>query len=211
VRVRRVAGLEAKVRWSASPPRLRVEEATLDLAITCPDEHDTFELLARPVRARITTAQRLLDALATRARVRRRRWLVEILTDIRDGSCSVLEQGYLTRVERAHGLPRGRRQRGERGSTGRRAFRDVAYPDQHTVVELDGRVHDEPEQRDDDLERDLDLAAEQRVTLRLGWNQVFARGCATAVRVAAVLQAGGWRGSATRRGPGCAVADASAA
>ena len=93
VRVRRVADLAAKVRWSASPPRMRVEEATLDFALSRGDDHAVFEALAGPVRARCTTAQRLLDAVAGRQRISRRRWLVDVLTDIRDGSCSVLEHG----------------------------------------------------------------------------------------------------------------------
>jgi hypothetical protein len=205
VSVRRAARLRDRVRWSASPPRLRVEEATLDLATSCADEHDAFEHLARPVRARATTAQRLLDALATRPRARRRRWLVDVLTDLRDGSCSVLEHAYLTRVEPPHGLPQGRRQQAETRLTGRSTYRDVDYPAYGTVVELDGRVHDDPEQRDDDLDRDLGLAAGHRVTLRLGWGQVVARGCRTALGVAAVLEARGWPGPPTPCGPECAV------
>jgi hypothetical protein len=54
-----------------------------------------------------------LDALAERQRVPRRAWLEAVLRDIADGSCSVLERGYLQHVERAHGrLPRADRQVG---------------------------------------------------------------------------------------------------
>ena len=42
------------------------------------------------------------------------------------GPVSVLEHGYLTRVERPHGLPRGRRQRPAVSTRGR-VFRDVDY------------------------------------------------------------------------------------
>ena len=211
VRVRRVAGLSAKVRWSASPPRLRVEEATLDLAMACGDDHDSFEILARPVRGRCTTAQRLLNSLAARSRAHRRDWLVAVLTDIRDGSCSVLEHGYLRLVEQSHGLPHSGKQHHEIRADGRGAYRDVDYEDYDTVIELDGRVHDEPDQRDDDLDRDLELAVEQRLPLRLGWGQVFKRGCRTAARVARVLQARGWQGDPVPCGPECEIGNASAA
>lgn len=211
VRIRRVAGLADKVRWAACPPRLRVEEATLDLAMTCADDHEAFETLARSVRGRSTTAQRLLDVLESRPRAHRRAWLLDVLTDIRDGTCSVLEHRYLRLVERAHGLPQGVRQQPGRRSDDRAAYRDVAYDDQATVVELDGRVHDEPDQRDDDLERDLDVAVEQRLTLRLGWRQVFRRSCHTAARVAAVLQARGWQGEPLPCGPDCVIGRSSAA
>jgi hypothetical protein len=211
VRVRRVSGLADKVRWTANPPRLKVDEATLDLAMASIDDDAAFETLARAVRGRTTTAQRLLDSLAKRTRAGRRLWLTEVLIDIRDGTCSVLEHGYLRLVERAHGLPPSRKQRPVARSNGRGAYRDVDYVHFATVVELDGRVHDEPEQRDDDMDRDLDVAVEQRTTLRLGWGQVFKRPCTTAARVAKVLQARGWQGEPTPCGPGCAIRTAFAA
>lgn len=136
----------------------------------------------------------------------RRRWLTAVLADLRDGSCSVLEQGYLTLVGRAHCLPRGLRQHRERPGGTRSVYREVHYEGLDTDVELDGRAfHDSPAQRDDDLDRDLDLAAEQRVVLRLGWAQVFRRTCHTAVRVARVLQARGWQDQPVPCGPDCPV------
>lgn len=212
VRVRRVVDLASKVRWSASPPRLRTEEATLDFALSRSDDHAAFEALASSVRARCTTAQRLLDAVAARHRIGRRTWLDAVLLDIRDGSCSVLEHGYLTRVERAHGLPGSRRQHHETSAEGRGLYRDVHYDDLGVEVELDGRAfHDDPEQKDDDLDRDLDLVVQQRVSVRLGWGQVFGRTCRTASRVARILQARGWDGSPTRCGPSCDLDDSQAA
>ena len=106
----------------------------------------------------------------------------------------MLEHGYLTRVERPHGLPAGDRQQAGGG-----AYRDVAYPEHGTYVELDGRLfHDNGRARDADLDRDLDAAADGHETLRLGWGQVFDRPCATALRVAAVLRARGWTGTLRR-------------
>ncbi len=183
IRVRRVAALAERVRWSSSPPRLRVEDATLHAALDTHDLHARYEVLAASVRSRSTTAQRLIDVVNARARLPQRRWLLAALIDLRDGSCSVLEREYLTKVEQAHGLPRSRRQPPDRDGEGRRVYRDVVYEAFGTVIELDGRVHEDPEQRDHDLERDLDLAVEERAAIRLGWGQAVRRSCRTAARV----------------------------
>jgi hypothetical protein len=152
--------------------------------------------LAAVVSSRRTTAQRLRHALSGRTRIAGRQFLDGVLDDIEHGTCSVLEHGYLTRVERPHGLPAGSRQ--VRESNRRIVYRDVTYDDQSTFLELDGRlVHDDPEGRDSDLERDLDAAVDGRSTIRLGWGQVYGRPCMTAVKVGAVLRARGWPGATT--------------
>ncbi|MET1059435.1 MAG: hypothetical protein ABWX84_07545 [Nocardioides sp.] len=79
-----------------------------------------------------------------------------VLRDVAEGTCSVLEHGYLHLVERAHGLPSAQRQLHATGSVGV-VYRDADYG--LLVVELDGRLfHDSTEQRDRDFERDLDCA-----------------------------------------------------
>ncbi len=45
--------------------------------------------------------------LDSRRRLRRRRWLRAVLLDIADGTCSVLEHGYLVRVERPQWITQG--------------------------------------------------------------------------------------------------------
>ncbi len=140
----------------------------------------------------------------------RRDWLNAILKDVAEGTCSVLEHGYLTRVERAHGLPRGRRQ--ERGTDehGRARYRDIAYtvgrPRRTQYVELDGRLgHESTHDRDRDLERDLDAALDHADTVRLGYGQVFERACSTAGKVGMLLRHRGWEGVPTAC-PDCAAA-----
>jgi hypothetical protein len=82
-------------------------------------------------------------------------------------------------------------------------YRDVLY-DCGLVVELDGRLfHDTTEQRDRDLERDLDAAVTHLLTVRLGWGQVFDRPCRTATRLGLLLGRRGWAGGAQRCGPTC--------
>lgn len=197
VRLHRLADLDAKVLWQLGPPRVRVEEAALDVASTARDDFAAVAVLADAVQSRRTTAARMDLALARRSRIPRRGFLEDVLADVADGTCSVLEHGYLARVERPHGLPTARRQLREspRGTV----YRDVTYDAFGRIVELDGRlVHDRLEDRDRDLDRDLDAAVEGRVTVRLGWGQVFRRPCRTALRVGRWLQAGGWEGAPLR-------------
>ena len=144
-------------------------------------------------------------ALDSRSRIRRRALLASVLDDIATGTCSALEQGYLDRVERAHGLPTARRQ--VRDSAKGVVYRDVDYEEFGLLVELDGRVHhSSARDRDKDLDRDLDAALEERATVRLGWGQVFERSCATADKIGALLVKRGWDGSPTTC-PDCRIED----
>lgn len=203
VRLHRLAHLEERVHWNLGPPRVRIEEAVLDVAASSDDELSLIATLADAVQARRTTAPRLLDALAARPRVAQRSLLLRVLRDVSEGACSALEHGYLTRVERAHGLPRAERQLPI--STPRTIFRDVDYAAYGLIVELDGRLfHDDARSRDRDLGRDLDAALSGRSTVRLGWGQVYGRPCETAEKVGRLLQAGGWSGAATPC-PDCSV------
>lgn len=195
-RIHRLAGFEDKVMWNSSPPRVRVEEALIDVAAGTARAFDAIAVLADAVRARRTVPGRIRDTLDARARVPRREFLRGVLTDLHLGTCSVLEHGYLTLVEQPHGLPMARRQL--RDSRAGSIYRDVVYVDFDHVVELDGRLwHDSPTQRDVDLDRDLDAAVERLGTVRLGWGQVYGRPCVTAVRIGRLLTAKGWLGRPT--------------
>lgn len=192
-RVHHLADLSRKVQWNRTPPRLRVEEAALDLAAEARSELDAIAVLSGVVSSKLTTAGRLLEALAQRSRIARRAFLTNVLHDVEAGTCSVLEHGYLTRVERAHGLPRGLRQAPAVSSGPIR--RDVLYAEFGQVVELDGQVfHTGTRNRDRDLDRDLDAAVDRLSGIRLGWGQVFDRPCRTAQRVAVLLRRRGWEG-----------------
>ena len=193
------------MRWNLGPPRLVLEEAVLDVCASAPARTEALAVAADLCQQHRTTAARLLDALGRRRRLRHGAWLRSTLGDVAEGAFSVLEQGYLSRVERAHGLPRGERQAVARASGGV-VFRDVEYPQFALVVELDGRVgHELVRDRWRDMERDLVAAAGDSLTLRLSWRHVDQHACATAVRVAGVLQRRGWPGAARPCGPGCAV------
>jgi hypothetical protein len=207
VRVHRVRDLEDHVRWNLSPPRVRIELATIIRAEKAATDADAIAVMTAAVGSRLTTAGRLRTALAKRRRVRRRSLLTALLDDLAAGTHSLLEHGFLTRVVRPHGLPEpSRRQSVRRGGTGTE-YRDVEYADQGRHVELDGRAgHDNPHGRDRDADRDLDDEADGLTTVRLRWRQVFGTPCRTAERMARILRRGGWTGRAQPCGPSCLVA-----
>jgi hypothetical protein len=202
VKVTRMPHIEARTLWHLGPPRIRYEEATLDVAARATNDFAALAELARAVQGRRTTAGRLSAALRERDRIARRRWMTGVLEDVAAGTCSVLEHGYLHRVERAHGLARARRQVRDRIGSGV-IYRDVEY---HVglVVELDGRLfHDTTTQRDADLDRDLVTAATGKDSVRLSYGQIFDRPCWTATQVAVLLRNRGWEGRPRRCSPSC--------
>ena len=202
VKLHRVDQFDDRVQWNLSPPRFRYDEAALDVAIVADSEFAAITALARACQTRHTHASRLLASLATRERVPRRYWLASVLRDVESGTHSVLERGYLDRVERAHGLPRPERQATAAGPSNV-IYRDVEYAER-LVVELDGRLfHDTATARDQDMDRDLDAAVDGRQTVRLSWGQVFDRPCRTADRIGRLLQQRGWTGALHPCGSRC--------
>ena len=209
VELHHLVRLETRALWNLSPPRLRYDDAALDVASDARSDLDAIAALAKACQSRRTTARRLLENLADRPRVARRAWLESTLRDVADGTCSALEHGFLRLVERPHGLPVADRQARATASTGV-VYRDAAYG--RHVVELDGRLfHDSSTQRDADFERDLDHAVDGGSTVRLSWGQVFDRPCSTAAKLVRVLTAAGVAVSAHGCGPGCPVDQAVAA
>ena len=203
--VHRCRGLEDRVQWNLSPPRVRFEEAAIDVAARAGSDFDAIATLSKAIQTRRTTAVRMKAALDDRRKLARRPWLGAVLQDIAAGTCSVLEHGYLTKVERPHGLGAARRQTLALVGTGS-TYRDVEY-DTGLIVELDGRLfHDNTEQRDRDLDRDLVAATTGQQTVRLGWGQVFDRPCVTAERLGRVLGV-----EPTRCGEDCGISGAAGA
>jgi hypothetical protein len=200
-RLHPTAHLEERVDWRASPPRIRTDHAIVDLMsrrIKCSDVAGAYAALAQACFS-ATTPDRVERALGRRARVAGRPLISGMLSDLRTGACSVLERGYLHRVERPHGLPRARRQRPSLAS-GERTDQDVRYEEYGVIVELDGRaIHDRPESWDADAARDLaELATAAAVTARVTYGLVFGRQCATAGWIGQILQRQGWRGEPVR-------------
>lgn len=196
--VHRTPDFQRRAELDRSPPTIRLEHALIDVVggeLHDKDVAAAFAILARLCASRRTTPQRILRVLATRQRVCDRRTFEAMLADLRDGACSVLERGYLHRVERAHGLPRGERQ-ARSAATGRLTYQDVHYRGQGIVVELDGRAfHDAPRDRDRDALRDLaELSRSDLITTRVTYGLVFGDACRTAVLIGGLLRRRGWTG-----------------
>lgn len=194
VRIQRVRGLEDRVQWNLSPPRVRVEVAAIEVAHRAPDDLAAISALASVVGARRTVAARLRFEVERRKRLRRRRLLTELLDDLEHGTHSVLEHGYLVRVLRPHALPEPTLRQARVDGEGGPQYRDAVHDDLDLVVELDGQLHDGSEARDDDADRDLDDLARGKVAPRLRYRQVFTTPCRTAARLAVLFRDRGWGG-----------------
>ncbi|HXW43317.1 MAG TPA: type IV toxin-antitoxin system AbiEi family antitoxin domain-containing protein [Streptosporangiaceae bacterium] len=191
------------------PPQTRVEETVLDLAGAARTLDGAVGWVTRGLGRRLTTAGKLRDALGSRARMRWRAELTELLSPEFAGVLSPLEYRYHRDVERPHGLPAGTRQaRFLAGS--RTGYRDRSYDAYLTVVELDGNLAHTADERWRDIRRDNAAAAGGLITLRYGWLDVTKHPCQVAAEVAAALAARGFAG-ATSCGPGCPVSHASSA
>jgi very-short-patch-repair endonuclease len=190
------------------PWRTTVEETILDVcASTSVDE--TFALLGRAFQRRLTTEAALRGHLSLRARHPRRQLLELVLGDVADGAESAMEIRFVRDVERAHGLPHGRRQLSVHPDG--RQIHDVGYVEQRVLVELDGRLgHEGPAARIQDGLRDRRGATSGWLTMRAFWRDVAGFPCDLAVETGAVLNSRGWRDRAhpCRRRP-CAVAKGS--
>lgn len=203
--VHRVSRLESIVGWTGTPPRMQPAHAALRVGSRAASENDVVSRLADAVNWRLVSAARLLEALEDLPSLPRRAFLREVLIDLKDGACSVLEREYLRRVEQAHGLPSGARQVPRR-TPGGMEFRDVEYAGFGMVVELVGRAfHSSKQAWDADLERDLDDLVDTKHAARLGWKQVFGSPCGTAGKLARLFQQRGWDGRAVPCGPGCTI------
>lgn len=200
VTVRRSSATLARVQWQLGPPRVRYEDAVVEVAARQQTMVDLVAVVANAVGSRRTTTARLRASLERRTRTAQRDLVAAVVDDVATGACSALEHGYLHRVERAHGLPRAARQ--TRGASRTSVtYRDADYGG--LVVELDGRAwHDSVAQRDRDADRDLVAVATGSATVRLTWGQVFDRSCWTAGQIARLL------GARPRRcAPRCTVLD----
>ncbi len=204
VLLHRSRGAASTTHPTALPPRTRVEDTALDLTQTAASFDDAFGWLCRAVGRRLTTPDRLRAALAARSRVRWRADLSEALGDVSNGVHSPLELRYVTKVERAHGLPPARRQACVLAG-GRRRYLDNLYEDARLAVELDGQAAHPPEQRWADSRRDNEIAGLGILTLHYTWHDVDAASCVTAGQVAALLVMRGTDVTLRSCGPACSV------
>ena len=185
------------------PPRLRLEIAVLETASDQRGAGRAIGVIADACQQRLTTPDRLEQAMALKPRLRWRTELAAVVADVSAGAYSFLEAEYMRRVERPHGLPTGTRQRSVR--TGRRRwYRDVEYVGFGVISELDGRLgHEALLDRASDMVRDNAASHSGAATYRFGYVQVTERSCETAGIVADALRRRGWRESVRRCGAEC--------
>lgn len=170
---------------ATTPPRIRLEDAVIDLAARGRPA-EVVGWVTSAIQRRLTAPDRLRAAVDRRERVAHRALLHALLEEATIGVHSPLEHRYLRDVERAHGLPAAVRQfRIESRSA------DAAYVEFGLLVELDGLAWHDPTR---DRRRDNDHALRQWVTLRYGWAEVVGDPCRVAREVAAVLRQLGWTG-----------------
>jgi very-short-patch-repair endonuclease len=187
-------------------PRTRIEDTVLDLVDAAPTFKDAYSWISRAVSRESASADMLRTALAARGRIRWRRQLAVALADNDAGVHFELERRYARDVERAHGLPRARRQ-ARREIAGQAHYRDNWYAEYRVCVELDGPSFHRYEQVSRDKRRDnLNLAADGVQTFRFGPVEVTELACESAVMVAATLGRNGWAGRPHPcRRAGCAM------
>ena len=199
VTVHRTPDFDARVQWIQAPPRVSYEHAVLGAAADADDLFAAFTLMADACQTRETSAVAIASALRARRRFTGKAQLLELLDDLDQGACSVLEREWLV-LQRRHGLPTTNTRQRPATVDGRSAYRDVDHSDFGALVELDGRVfHDNATARDRDFDRDLDAAVTSSLTtVRLTYGQVLRNGCRTVGKVAAILERGGWPGPFVR-------------
>jgi hypothetical protein len=199
-----LAGRAEQARHPAlAPPRTRLEETVIDLAQLATTAEMASDWVFRALGRRLTTQDKLRDALDQRHRVRWRTELAEVLSAEWAGVHSALEYRYVRRVERPHNLPRGERQvRAVRGT--QTEYRDVLYKKYRLIVELDGQVAHPVDARWNDIRRDNAAVADGTSTLRYGWKDVSEYACLAADQVARTLRLVG-PVSARPCSPGCPV------
>lgn len=203
----RLTGLQDRVQWHRSPPRLRLEEAAIDVAGAATTTSGAVDVVTQVCNRRATTPRRLLAALDGRQRTPRGVELRRALRDVAEGMHSALEAGVVRRVLRPHGLPLGRRQV-RAGTSHGVVYRDVLLEEFGLVVELDGQTwHGDPAARAQDMTRDLVAAGEGLLTVRLGWPHVHQTPCVTAVGLASVLRQRAWQGLPRACSTGCAIGE----
>ena len=185
---------------SRTPPRLRIEETVLGLTDASATAAEAMGWVLRACQRRLTTPERLLVAMSEHKKMCWRPMLEGALLDAAAGVQSLLEMRYLRDVERAHGLPGADRQRQGR-VLGARVWRDVRYARYRTLVELDGRLGHEADDRHRDMRRDNVATVGGAASLRFGWVDVTASSCEAAAQVALVLTRNGWAGIPGPCGP----------
>jgi Protein of unknown function (DUF559) len=155
------------VHPTRQPRRTRIARSLIDAATWMPTERGSMAVLAAGVQQRLVRVDDLRLVADRIETLRRRKLIVEVLGDIAGGSQAISELDFLRLVVRPFGIPDPSRQSARRDRRGRRRWVDAAWDECKIAVEIDGAQHTEdPLQRWDDMERDIDLMLDGYRTLR---------------------------------------------
>lgn len=209
-RVRPTRGLRIVRRVTMPPTWGRLSSVSpahtvIDLLDRAETVDDAMGVVSRAYREGIGP-QGIRAALSTRARVRQRRLVTDLLAEADAGLESPLERRYHHDVERAHGLPAAVLQ-ARTVLDGRWTRADRLYDAFGIRVELDGNLAHPGGRTDKDVWRDNAAIVERsELTLRYRWTHVVSMPCETATQVVRALRRRGWKGTPSPCGPHCRVA-----
>ncbi|GLZ52057.1 hypothetical protein Acsp07_16740 [Actinomycetospora sp. NBRC 106378] len=187
----------AHIGLTDSDPPVTTKVVTLiDLAVEAPTARDGMRFLTAGAAAARLPGSTILENLDLRRPRRYGKALRAAAELLVEGVGSVLELGYVTDVELAHGLPAGTRQVLHRvGDTNR--YEDVEYrmPFGVLIVRLDGWIyHANRRTARSDRARDNAAELEGRARLTFGYEEIHGDACATARTVWRRLRQLGWPG-----------------
>jgi uncharacterized protein DUF559 len=158
---------EEDVHPTKRPRRTRIARSIVDAACWMPTDRGAMAVLAAAVQQRLVRVEDTRQVAERAVKFRRRKLILETLGDIAGGAQALSELDFTRNVIRAFRLPEPARQTARRDARGRRRWTDVTWDEYKLAVEIDGAQHTEdPLQRWDDMERDIDLAADGYRTLR---------------------------------------------
>ncbi|MGI8306108.1 hypothetical protein [Saccharopolyspora hattusasensis] len=189
-----------KIVVSHDPPRTSRADTVIDLATAEPDEASAERTLLSVASANRVGAEEIRARLAARPAYRHRIALDRAVRLLGEGLTSMLETRYFLDVERAHGIPRARRQVPV-NAFGRKLLEDCSYEATGVplIVRLDGRTyHSDAETAFRDRRRDNFAELSGTARLVYGWQDVARTPCAVAREVMVVLRREGWQGPTMR-------------
>ncbi|UOT04738.1 type IV toxin-antitoxin system AbiEi family antitoxin domain-containing protein [Rhodococcus opacus] len=185
-------------------PRTSLADTVIDLAVS---EATPREAALRFIEA-ATSGKVHVEVLRRKLEVRRpHRYATDIADAVMllgDGVQSALEHRYALDVERAHGLPSGKRQM-PHVVDGRILYEDVDYSPMGVplIVRLDGQqYHSAQQSRFRDRRRDNAAELADRPRLVYGWDETTRDPCGVFEEVRRVLVREGWA-DMSRRCPAC--------
>lgn len=186
---------DGDVHPAKQPRRTRIARSIVDAASWMATDRGAMAVLAAGVQQRLVRVEDARQAAEQVIKFRRRKLILETLGDIAGGAQALSELDFTRNVVRAFRLPEPTRQTARRDARGRRRWTDVSWDDYKLVVEIDGAQHTEdPLQRWDDMERDIDLGDGGYRTLRFPAWLVRQNPQSVARTIRQALRRAGYRG-----------------